>query len=175
MKEVNDSPSPEKNPAADGELSLLSVAGDAKLQPAVDHSGLKLNEIELVQNKPEGNIQEDAERGIRALLSDAIKGDSWSSDSKEAFGRVFDEASHAPRATEQSVADQLNAVGAAINEAVGKGVIGMAIRSDENGTHYYMMLSKDQSALTKNRVDALKGEDTPTLFKVGTFKPGQEI
>lgn len=175
MKEVSESPSPDKDPAGDGRISLLSVAGDTRIQPAVDKSGLKLNEIELVQHKPEENIEEDAQRGIRALLSDAIKGESWSKDSKEAFGRVFEEASQSPRATEQSIADQLNAVGAAINEAVGKGVIGMAIRSDENGTHYYMMLSKDQNALTQNRVDALKGDDTQTLFKVGTFKPGQEI
>ena len=125
-------------------------------------------------------------RGVQSLISDAKKGDGFSADSVAAFKRIYDEAASRPGATPQSIMQQLNEVGAAINHQVAGELsmdpsrraepIGIGAKQNADGSvSFYMMLSKDNAALAKNRADIISGNQSPSVIELGPYKPGQGI
>lgn len=149
--------------------------------------------FELVGANSDGQIikaqapsPEEIQRGIRALVGDAIKGDSWSQDSIDTFKKVLQSESDVPNATPESVARGLNAIGAAINGRVHDTLaaepgrradpIGMAVLRNEDGSYtYYMTLNKDAAALARNQADLMSGKSNPAIIKLGPYTPGQKI
>ena len=141
--------------------------------------------FELVADGVTPQMQQDVQRGIHALKSDALSGEAFSPDSIKTFQQIFQSEADVHGATAQSVMGGLNAVGAAINQAVSPELsqipgrrpepIGMAAMQNPDGSvSYYMMLSKDDAALQKNRADLITGTSSPTIIKLGPFVPGQK-
>ncbi len=142
------------------------------------------SKFELVQNAEKQPSPEEIQRGLRALLGDAMSGNSWSKDSIDTWQKVFDSEKGVKGATPESIARGLNMIGAAINGRVKPELekipgrrsepVGMAVMQNADGSYsFYMMLSKDDAALQKNRADIIAGKASPTVIKVGTFKPSE--
>lgn len=132
--------------------------------------------------KAQAPSPEEVQRGIKALLGDAVKGDKWSQDSIDTFKKVFASEAGVPNATPESVARGLNAIGAAINGRVSGELskdpsrraepIGMGVMQNADGSYsYYMSLNKDTAALTANKVTMATGGTSDTVIKLGPFTP----
>ena len=139
--------------------------GQGFLRPA-ENSGTDVNHllgtnVELVQDRSElgPGDQEAIIRGVTALISDAKTGDRFSPDAIAAFQRIYNGRNGAG-ATPETVMNELNAVGAAINGRISPELsrdpgrraepIGMIGKENPDGSFSFaMMLSKNSSALAQ--------------------------
>lgn len=152
---------------APGQFELVSANGDQLI-------------------KTQAPNPEDVQKGIRALLGDALKGEKWSQDSVDTFNRIFKEESSLPNASPESIARALNTIGGAINNRVSPELanhssrrpepVGMGVVQNPDGSYsYYMTLNKDNAALAANRLSIISGQSSDTVIKLGPFKKGTAI
>jgi hypothetical protein len=135
---------------------------------SINGTDFSIANVEKIQAKG-GGVNQDAAEGIASIKQDILKGDKWSDKSTAAWKRLLEEANAEPNATATSVLERMNKIGALFNDATGTNRVGMAMRSDKDGTHYYMMLSKDPESLAKNNQTIMDGKESPTVVNIGTF------
>lgn len=176
-----------ETPGAGAELVAALSSTSFKAEEALG----KDNPFQLIDAKTGDQVagqpsQEEIRKAIVALTSDALVGDGFSEESQKAFQRIFKEEMDSGKATPESIARTLNAVGAAINRIVAPQLendpsrraepIGMAIKQNADGSYtYFMMLNKDNAAFAKNQVDLATGAENKNIIKLGPFTPGQPI
>jgi hypothetical protein len=141
--------------------------GMAALKSA-NGSDFSIATVEKIQATSK-DVNKEAAEGIESIKQDVLKGDKWSDKSIATWKRLFGEANAEPNATATSVLERMNKIGALFNDATGTSRVGMALRQDNNGTHYYMMLSKDPESLAKNRQTLTEGKESPTVVNIGTY------